>query len=240
TGANQTASNSAPQATDKASVGSGSASISAVKRSKACKRKKRKDPKEPQKPVSAYALFFRDSQAGIKGHNPSASFGEVSKIVASLWDQLNPEHKEVYKKKTEVAKKQYLKQLAAYRASQVSQQHHQFNMGQATSSTESHCTSQHSPVPGPVYTYPPHVDQVRLASYPEPMVVHSGYEMSTTGENPSRAYPQYPDHGCSQYPGGHPGWDTEYYNSESVIPQCRDVLTSWVGPASSTNTFPVK
>lgn len=85
------------------------------------KGKKKKDPNEPQKPVSAYALFFRDTQAAIKGQNPSASFGEVSKIVASMWDGLDPTQKDIYKKRTELAKKEYLKQLAAYRASQVSQ-----------------------------------------------------------------------------------------------------------------------
>lgn len=47
------------------------------------------------RPVSAYALFFRDTQAAIKGQNPSASFGEVSKIVASMWDVLPAEHKNV-------------------------------------------------------------------------------------------------------------------------------------------------
>ena len=45
--------------------------------------------------MSAYALFFRDTQAAIKGQNPSASFGEVSKIVASMWDGLEPTQKEV-------------------------------------------------------------------------------------------------------------------------------------------------
>lgn len=91
------------------------------KRGKTGKKKKKKDPNEPQKPVSAYALFFRDTQATIKGHNPNASFGEISKIVASMWDQLDPDHKENYKKKTEMEKKKYLKQLAAYKANQVSQ-----------------------------------------------------------------------------------------------------------------------
>ncbi|KAM8839091.1 TOX high mobility group box family member 4-B [Synchiropus picturatus] len=85
------------------------------------KGKKKKDPNEPQKPVSAYALFFRDTQAAIKGQNPNASFGEVSKIVASMWDSLAEEQKQVYKRKTEMAKKEYLKALAAYRASQLSQ-----------------------------------------------------------------------------------------------------------------------
>ncbi|XP_029380909.1 epidermal Langerhans cell protein LCP1-like isoform X2 [Echeneis naucrates] len=85
------------------------------------KERKKKDPNEPQKPVSAYALFFRDTQAAIKGQNPNASFGEVSKIVASMWDSLAEEQKQVYKRKTEAAKKEYLKALAAYKAKQLSQ-----------------------------------------------------------------------------------------------------------------------
>ncbi|XP_022374402.1 TOX high mobility group box family member 3 isoform X1 [Enhydra lutris kenyoni] len=90
------------------------------KKPKTPKKKKKKDPNEPQKPVSAYALFFRDTQAAIKGQNPNATFGEVSKIVASMWDSLGEEQKQVYKRKTEAAKKEYLKALAAYRASLVS------------------------------------------------------------------------------------------------------------------------
>ncbi|XP_056091667.1 TOX high mobility group box family member 4b isoform X2 [Rhinichthys klamathensis goyatoka] len=86
------------------------------------KGRKKKDPNEPQKPVSAYALFFRDTQAAIKGQNPNATFGEVSKIVASMWDSLGEEQKQVYKRKTEAARKEYLKALAAYKASQLTQQ----------------------------------------------------------------------------------------------------------------------
>ncbi|NXE02896.1 TOX2 protein, partial [Chaetorhynchus papuensis] len=90
------------------------------KKPKSQKKKKKKDPNEPQKPVSAYALFFRDTQAAIKGQNPNATFGDVSKIVASMWDSLGEEQKQAYKRKTEAAKKEYLKALAAYRASLVS------------------------------------------------------------------------------------------------------------------------
>ncbi|KAF3837326.1 hypothetical protein F7725_004790, partial [Dissostichus mawsoni] len=85
------------------------------------KGKKKKDPNEPQKPVSAYALFFKDTQAAIKGQNPNATFGEVSKIVASMWDSLGEEQKQVYKRKNEAAKKDYLKALAEYRSGQISQ-----------------------------------------------------------------------------------------------------------------------
>ncbi|XP_053271871.1 TOX high mobility group box family member 4b [Pleuronectes platessa] len=80
-----------------------------------------KDPNKPQKPVSAYALFFRDTQAAIKGQNPNATFGEVSKIVASMWDSLGEEQKQVYKRKNEAAKRDYLKALAEYKAGHSSQ-----------------------------------------------------------------------------------------------------------------------
>ncbi|XP_034532916.1 TOX high mobility group box family member 4b isoform X2 [Notolabrus celidotus] len=85
------------------------------------KGKTKKDPNEPQKPVSAYALFFRDTQAAIKGQNPNATFGEVSKIVASMWDSLGEEQKQVYKRKNEAAKKDYLKALAEYKSRKSSQ-----------------------------------------------------------------------------------------------------------------------
>ncbi|KAM4728453.1 TOX high mobility group box family member 4 [Anableps anableps] len=101
--------------------GKPAALVSAAEAAGGKKGRKKKDPNEPQKPVSAYALFFRDTQSAIKGQNPNASFGEVSKIVASMWDSLADDQKQVYKKKTEAAKKEYLKALAAYKASQLSQ-----------------------------------------------------------------------------------------------------------------------
>ena len=96
------------------------ASQNPVKKPKVSRRKKKRDPNEPQKPVSAYALFFRDSQASIKGRTPNMSFGDVSKCVASMWDNLDAENKAMYKKRTEHAKKEYLRQLASYRATLVS------------------------------------------------------------------------------------------------------------------------
>uniref|UniRef100_A0A8D0B1P0 HMG box domain-containing protein n=1 Tax=Sander lucioperca TaxID=283035 RepID=A0A8D0B1P0_SANLU len=37
-----------------------------------------------------------DTQANIKAQNPNATFGEVSKIVASMWDGLGEEEKQVH------------------------------------------------------------------------------------------------------------------------------------------------
>uniref|UniRef100_A0A8C1GWM7 TOX high mobility group box family member 4 a n=1 Tax=Cyprinus carpio TaxID=7962 RepID=A0A8C1GWM7_CYPCA len=122
------------------------------------KGKKKKDPNEPQKPVSAYALFFRDTQAAIKGQNPNATFGEVSKIVASMWDSLGEEQKQVYKRKTEAAKKEYLKALATYRANQLSK-----------SSTEVEDSAPSTPpsVPCPTPVTPAAPARPRLTPIPE-------------------------------------------------------------------------
>ncbi|XP_026539787.1 TOX high mobility group box family member 2 isoform X3 [Notechis scutatus] len=122
------------------------------KKPKNQKKKKKKDPNEPQKPVSAYALFFRDTQAAIKGQNPNATFGDVSKIVASMWDSLGEEQKQAYKRKTEAAKKEYLKALAAYRASLVSKS--SADQGE-TKNVQSSQPSKMIPPKQPLYTMPP-------------------------------------------------------------------------------------
>ncbi|XP_031415152.1 TOX high mobility group box family member 4-A isoform X3 [Clupea harengus] len=124
------------------------------------KGRRRKDPNEPQKPVSAYALFFRDTQAAIKGQNPNATFGEVSKIVASMWDSLGEEQKQVYKRKTDAAKKEYLKALAAYRANLLSRPSAEFADAPA---------SPPSSAPSPVPVAPPGAPArpVRLVHNPD-------------------------------------------------------------------------
>ncbi|XP_055912223.1 TOX high mobility group box family member 4 [Eupeodes corollae] len=78
-------------------------------------------PPEPVKPVSAYALFFRDTVSAIKVQNPNTSFEEISKIVGSMWQVLDPSHKNVYNQKSDLAKKEYIQKMAAYRNSQMRQ-----------------------------------------------------------------------------------------------------------------------
>ncbi|XDV27755.1 hypothetical protein PO909_031241 [Leuciscus waleckii] len=126
------------------------------------KGKKKKDPNEPQKPVSAYALFFRDTQAAIKGQNPNATFGEVSKIVASMWDSLGEEQKQVYKRKTEAAKKEYLKALAAYRANQLSRPSSEVDDSAPSTPPSVPCPAPVIPAPAPAAPARP-----RLTPIPE-------------------------------------------------------------------------
>ncbi|XP_067314849.1 TOX high mobility group box family member 2 isoform X6 [Pseudorasbora parva] len=131
------------------------------------KKKKKKDPNEPQKPVSAYALFFRDTQAAIKGQNPNATFGDVSKIVASMWDSLGEEQKQAYKRKTEAAKKEYLKALAAYRASLVSKTYS--DPVESKSAQSSQPSSHMMPPNASLYSVPPQPSSPYLGPSPYPL-----------------------------------------------------------------------
>ncbi|KAJ6222485.1 hypothetical protein RDWZM_001030 [Blomia tropicalis] len=84
-----------------------------------------KDSGKPTKPVSAYALFFRDTQPSIKADNPQASFGEISKIVASKWEQLGKGDKDVYKERADVEKRNYLQNVASVKAKEVAEKEQQ-------------------------------------------------------------------------------------------------------------------
>ncbi len=62
--------------------------VPAAKVVKQRKPRKKKDPNAPATPLSAYAFFFRDSQAKIKLANPAAKFGDISRSVAAMWEGL--------------------------------------------------------------------------------------------------------------------------------------------------------
>uniref|UniRef100_A0A8C6LG48 TOX high mobility group box family member 4 a n=1 Tax=Nothobranchius furzeri TaxID=105023 RepID=A0A8C6LG48_NOTFU len=186
------------------------------------KVKKKKDPNEPQKPVSAYALFFRDTQVAIKGQNPNASFGEVSKIVASMWDSLAEEQKQVYKRKTEAAKKDYLKALAAYRASQLSQM-------ELTPSppppiidlTSAAPTSNISPEENTIANICASniiLDVPEMTTCSRP-----GMEVSVSSE----PTPVCVRAGCNNPAVDSDDWDKEYCSNECVATHCRNVFKAW-------------
>ncbi|XP_068455562.1 thymocyte selection-associated high mobility group box protein TOX isoform X2 [Clinocottus analis] len=168
------------------------ASVDISKKPKTPKKKKRKDPNEPVKPVSAYALFFRDTQANIKAQNPNATFGEVSKIVASMWDGLGEEQKQLYKKRTETAKKEYLKQLAAYRASLVSQSYNDPSDMKLphSSSIPPSSTSMYTTKPS---VYPGHPGQ-HHSSHPHSLPHHPHQHPSMYMPYP---HPSHPSHASS-------------------------------------------
>lgn len=70
--------------------------------------------KAPANPLSAYALFFKETQASLKSQQPDATFDTVSKIVETMWQALDDNAKEKYKQENEREKARYLREKEAY------------------------------------------------------------------------------------------------------------------------------
>ncbi|XP_074645488.1 uncharacterized protein LOC141901861 isoform X3 [Tubulanus polymorphus] len=210
------------------------------------KRKKKKDPNEPQKPVSAYALFFRDTQAAIKGQNPNATFGEVSKIVASMWDSLAPDSKENYKRRTETAKKEYLQKLAAYRQSPLdvlekpaakpvqitntlSTKTYPLRSSQRAVTNNDmspvHSSSSSSPAQS---LSPIHMSPTQPELSPKLNNDYHGNHVHDSPDHTGRPHNLCTRNGCQNIAVGNTGWDNEYCSNDCVVTHCRDVFTAWV------------
>lgn len=81
--------------------------------------RKKKDPNAPASVSSAYAFFFKEIQGSVKAKNPNIKFGEVSKIVAHMWENLGEEEKSVYRKKNEQDKERFESEMSEYKARQA-------------------------------------------------------------------------------------------------------------------------
>ena len=79
--------------------------------------KKKKDPNAPVAPLTAYKFFFKETGQTVKNHNPAAKFGDVSRIVASMWERLSDEEKAIYRKLSEDDKARYKREMLEYRES---------------------------------------------------------------------------------------------------------------------------
>ena len=72
------------------------------------------DLKPPQNPLSAYAFFFKETQASIKSSTPDATFEAVSKIVEQMWQSLEENQKDKYRKMNEADKERFKREKDLY------------------------------------------------------------------------------------------------------------------------------
>jgi hypothetical protein len=86
-----------------------------TKKKKVLKRKIMKPKKSaPKKPTSAFFIYRNATVPSIKATNPTSSFQEVTKIIATMWNGLSIAEREPYKLAAEVDKERYEKELATY------------------------------------------------------------------------------------------------------------------------------
>ncbi len=69
--------------------------------------KKPKDPTAPKKPTPAYFSFSNERRQVVKKENPTASNGEISKILSKMWKEADEETRTMYVEKEKEERKMY-------------------------------------------------------------------------------------------------------------------------------------
>jgi len=163
-------------------------------------KRKEKGRHAPKRPMSAYSLFFRDTQSSIKAQNPQATFGDISRIVASMWESLDAHDKDEYNNMADKAKQAYLEELDDYKDS------NKISSNTKPSSTKSQ-----------------HKSKQKLSD-------DSESEMSSdTALNkvkPNVAHCSRTD--CDNIAVNDTRWDNDFCSVDCVVSHCKDVFIAWV------------
>ncbi|XP_060528681.1 high mobility group protein 20A-like [Cylas formicarius] len=89
---------------------------------KAPKPKKRKKPKDstaPRQPLTGYVRFLNDRREDFRAENPSLSFAEITKMLASEWSNLPSDKKQQYLDAAEQDRERYTKEFEAYKQTEA-------------------------------------------------------------------------------------------------------------------------
>ncbi|KAI7907098.1 high mobility group box domain-containing protein [Cokeromyces recurvatus] len=77
------------------------------------KRRSKKDPSAPKRGLSAYMFFSQENRAKVKEENPTATFGQLGKLLGEKWKAMSDEEKKPYIEKAEKDKERYEKEKAS-------------------------------------------------------------------------------------------------------------------------------
>lgn len=198
-----------------------------TKTSQARRQRKKKDPNAPAAVSSAYAFFFKETQASVKTHNPGAKFGEVSKIVATMWEVLPEEEKAVYRQKNEEDKRRHEREMAEYRAKLEESmagngdQHEDEEESDVDDSKgRNNRLSQQQPVPS---------SQTQSVTSGSANVTPAGSQpLFNATECSDKGGSRCIRAGCDQPAVKNVEWEDEYCSNECVVMHCGNVFAEWV------------
>jgi len=77
-------------------------------------KKKSKDKNAPKKALSAYNYYMNKNRPRIKAENPTATFGELAKIVSEQFKKLSPEDRQKYDDMASKDKLRYADDMKTY------------------------------------------------------------------------------------------------------------------------------
>ncbi|XP_012220712.1 high mobility group protein 20A isoform X2 [Linepithema humile] len=101
----------------KKNTGTGSSSNTP---NRAKKRKKApRDATAPKQPLSGYFLFLNDRREKVRSENPSLTFTEITKLLASEWSKLPADQKQQYLDAAELDKERYNREFSDYKQTEA-------------------------------------------------------------------------------------------------------------------------
>jgi len=74
----------------------------------------KKDPNAPKKAKSGYNYFMSETRTKLKEENPDATFGDLTRMVASAYKALDADDKERYESMARADKKRYVGEMDGY------------------------------------------------------------------------------------------------------------------------------
>ncbi|KAM0886823.1 hypothetical protein ACQ4PT_029440 [Festuca glaucescens] len=80
------------------------------------KPKKKKDPKAPKRAMMPFMYFSMAARPGVKESYPELPPTDIAKKLGEMWQKMSSEEKQPYVQQSQVDKKRYEKESAAYRA----------------------------------------------------------------------------------------------------------------------------
>ena len=202
---------------------------------KAKRTRKKKDPNAPSPVSSAYGFFFRETQVSVKTHNPNIKFGELSKIVASMWESLAEENKAVYRKMNDEDKvrferenKEYQAKLAsdpqaAAAAAEAVKPAAQARSGPPRRAAAVAATTANKQVVLVTGNHGQVSAQVAPPAAPAAMVVNA----PTVSPEDVTDQACIRD-GCTKFAIRNPEWEDEYCSNECAVGHCKSVFSDWV------------
>lgn len=78
------------------------------------KKKAKKDPNAPKRNMSAFFLYSMHARPSVKENYPSATFGEIARIISQQFKQLSEKEKKKWEKKAAEDKERYQREMAVY------------------------------------------------------------------------------------------------------------------------------
>jgi hypothetical protein len=78
--------------------------------------RKPKDPNSPKKPVPAYFAFSNERRQEVKNSNPSATNGEVSRLLSKMWKDAPEEVRKFYLDREAEERERYTESMAEWKA----------------------------------------------------------------------------------------------------------------------------